>query len=54
MLWAKIYRLEGKFVSSKKHLKMAYFGVHESGLPEFGSPECQTEPRAAHCFFYFK
>ena len=34
--WQKLTVWQGKFVLSKKHLKMAYFCVHESGLPNFG------------------
>ena len=38
----KLTALQGKFVSSKKHLKMANFCVHESGLPDFGRLWRQT------------
>ena len=40
MLSAKIDRLARKmdFLQQKKHLKIAYFGVHESWFPDFGRP----------------
>ena len=39
MLYAKIDSLARKIYSlQKKHLKIAYFGGHKSGLPDFGRP----------------
>ena len=33
---------ENQFFARKNNLKIAYFGVRESGLPDFGSPGRQT------------